>query len=186
MAIPRKPYKWIIIPIESTVREYYGKLFFSLVAADRGWGVILAYKEIFNDLPKIEALSIDVNFKRQKQINKYLASGIRPSAWDEEGLVYNNPEYYLQYRLDEATMRDLELLFLWGKEQQEAIFTHVKGIEHKLILTGNPRFDLLRPELRSFFYQESIKLKKRYGRFLLVNTNFEFVYLFTGRANKIR
>ncbi len=45
-------------------------------------------------------------------------------------------------------------------------------IDSKLVLTGNPRFDLLRPELRDYYAPEAARLKKRYGPYLLVNTNF--------------
>ena len=37
---------------------------------------------------------------------------------------------------------------------------------------GNPRFDLLRPELRSYFADDVADLRHRYGRYILVNSNF--------------
>jgi hypothetical protein len=38
--------------------------------------------------------------------------------------------------------------------------------------TGNPRVDMMRPELRPFFAADVEALQQRFGRFVLVNTNF--------------
>ena len=42
-------------------------------------------------------------------------------------------------------------------------------------VTGHPRIDLLRPELRAFFDDGVRRLRERYGKFALLNTNFSKV-----------
>ena len=44
------------------------------------------------------------------------------------------------------------------------------GLEPQAL--GNPRFDLLRPELRGLYDDEVAKLRTRFGRFILINGNF--------------
>jgi hypothetical protein len=39
-------------------------------------------------------------------------------------------------------------------------------------ITGNPRGDILRPEMRPYFDAEVERLRKLYGNFILINTNF--------------
>jgi surface carbohydrate biosynthesis protein len=45
-------------------------------------------------------------------------------------------------------------------------------------VTGNPRSDLLRPELRRFYQGEVEALRKTHGDFILMNTNFNHVNAF--------
>ncbi len=53
-------------------------------------------------------------------------------------------------------------------------------------VTGNPRSDMLRPELRSFYEPEAEEIRKTYGRFILVNTNFNHVNAFFPAQNLFR
>jgi len=50
-------------------------------------------------------------------------------------------------------------------------------------VTGNPRSDMLRPELRSFYEPEAEEIRKNHGRFILVNTNFNHVNAFFPAQN---
>ena len=49
-------------------------------------------------------------------------------------------------------------------------------------VTGNPRNDLLRPELHSYYGNDVQAIKNTYGDFILVNTNFNHVNAFTPRG----
>ena len=53
-------------------------------------------------------------------------------------------------------------------------------------VTGNPRSDMLRPELRSFYEPEAEEIRKTYGNFILVNTNFNHVNAFFPAQNLFR
>jgi surface carbohydrate biosynthesis protein len=45
-------------------------------------------------------------------------------------------------------------------------------------VTGNPRNDLLRPEIRPYYEETVVELRERYGDFILINTNFNHVNAF--------
>jgi hypothetical protein len=49
--------------------------------------------------------------------------------------------------------------------------------------TGNPRGDLLRPELRNFYQADAREIARRYGQFILVNTNFNHINAFGDDLN---
>jgi hypothetical protein len=52
--------------------------------------------------------------------------------------------------------------------------------------TGNPRGDLLRPEIRTYYGTEVRQLKEAYGDFILVNTNFNQVNAFFPDMNLLK
>ena len=96
-------------------------------------------------------------------------------AWDEEGLLrWPDPEYYRQ-RLSPITIGQISHLLAWGPDNARA-FRDYPGYKGTPIhITGNPRIDLMRPELREYYHPQVAALRERYGDFVLVNTNFGLV-----------
>ena len=182
MHIPEKKYKWLIFPIENYVREFDGKFLLSAVAAERGWGTILAYKgQIRHNLPDINGVTIEINMSNSERVNNYLNHGWRVCAWDEEGLIYDNADEYAHFRLNDEALISHDLIFMWGENQRKDILSHINGIENKLILTGNPRFDLLRPDLREFYAPSVSLLRSKFGKYILINTTFKYVNHYFGK-----
>ncbi len=50
----------------------------------------------------------------------------------------------------------------------------------KLVISGNPRFDLYRADYRGIFSDKAEKIRKVYGPFILVTTNFAFFNNYIG------
>ncbi len=174
LQVPNRKYRWLILPIETKVRELDGKLLLAALAAERGWGVIIGHKDSMAEVSsEIQGIVIEKDgYSSNIRINQYLATGKPVCVLDEEGLVYLNSLDYYRRRLNVENLKKIKYYYLWGGIQHRDVLEHVKGIEDKLILTGNPRFDLLRPELRNYYKPEAEGLKRRYGNFILVNTNF--------------
>ena len=86
-------------------------------------------------------------------------------AWDEEGLVrWKKSEYYKQ-RLSPITMEKTAHLLAWGPENAH-IFSNYEGYRGTPIhITGNPRVDLMRPELRDYYQPIVTEIRRRYGDF---------------------
>jgi surface carbohydrate biosynthesis protein len=107
-------------------------------------------------------------------------------AWDEEGLVrWPDPEYYRQ-RLSPVTMQQTSHLLAWGPENAR-VFREYPGYHDTPIhLTGNPRIDLMRPELREYYRLQVDSLRERYGDFVLINTNFGLVNHFYPQLGYLR
>lgn len=168
--------------MENYVREYYGKFLLSAVAAERGWRAIIGYKGyVRHNLPDIKGVIIEMSMKSNKNVSNYLGLGWRVCAWDEEGLLYTDRNVYAHRRLNDEALRKLDFVFLWGRNQHADVIDHINGIEDKLIVTGNPRFDLLRPDLREFFSPDATAIKRKYGKYILVNTTFGDVNHYFGR-----
>ena len=70
-------------------------------------------------------------------------------------------------------------LFAWGRDNVELWrqYSHLPS-DIPIHITGNPRADLLRPELNLLYRKEADEILKRYGEFILINTNFNHVNAF--------
>jgi surface carbohydrate biosynthesis protein len=169
-----KKYKWLILPIETKVRELDGKVLLAAAAAERGWGVILGHKDTsVQDSAGIKGIALEKDGHiGNHRISRFIEAGKSVCALDEEGLVYHNSQDYFRRRLNQDNYQKMDKIFMWGGIQRRDFLEHIQVPESKLILTGNPRFDLLRPELRQYFAPEAARLKNKYGPFILVNTNF--------------
>jgi surface carbohydrate biosynthesis protein len=100
-------------------------------------------------------------------------------TWDEEALVHLPPEIYFSHRLDPRAIKYVSHLFAWGEDNARLWrqYPHLPG-GIPIHITGNPRSDMLRPELRPFYQKEIEEFQARYGDFILVNTNFNHVNAF--------
>ena len=94
---------------------------------------------------------------RAADIMQARAAGRRVSAWCEEGLVYNNADEYGQRKVERAAYELLDLYFAWGLNQTADMVDKLGCDARKIIVAGNPRFDLHRPEFRSVFSSKSCR-----------------------------
>jgi surface carbohydrate biosynthesis protein len=149
---PKKPV--LLIPVENQVRELDAKLLLACVAAQRGLPSIIG--------PKRELESRIASFPRSIFLSKSLRIGKRKFfpiarqlgheivAWDEEALVHLPAETYFSRRLSPVGMEHVSHLFAWG-EDNAALWRQYPQLPAGMPIhvTGNPRGDLLRPEMQA-------------------------------------
>lgn len=170
--IQKRKDRTITLSIETKVREFPGKVLLSCYLAERGFRVILSNTRKSNNVVREGSwLFIDRNtFSNRKPFFKNLRrNNVDIGCIDEEGIVWANPQIYLR-RLDRDVMNMTRLFFTWGKKQTEMVTQ--KSETTKVIESGNPRMDLLRPELRGIYKEQVEELKAKYGDFVLVVSNF--------------
>jgi len=167
----------LIIPVENQVRELDAKLLLSCVAAERGFPVVIGSRAYIH----FEAASLPRGIYLAKSMRRLSNSmfrilrmlGHEIIAWEEEALVHPPADTYYSLRLSPITMKNVSHFFVWGQENFELINQYPQLPENLPIhITGNPRGDILRPELRAYFSEEVEQLRKTYGDFVLINTNF--------------
>ncbi len=179
----------LIVPVENQVRELDAKLLLACVAAERGMPVVLGSRTYINFampyLPRGLFLAKSMRSISKRSLGIIRGLGHEIVAWDEESLVrYTSPEYYA-WRYSEDTFKHIDQLFAWGQDDA-AFFAGYHGYTGVPVhVTGNPRIDQLRPEVRGYFAPEVEALRSRYGDFILVNTNFSFVNNFVASLNLI-
>jgi surface carbohydrate biosynthesis protein len=173
----------LLIPVENQVRELDPKLLLACVAAKRGFSsVIGSRREMeFN----IDAFPGSIYLSKSMTVRSLLffrvarRFDVEIVSWDEEALVHLPPEIYFSRRLDHRAIKYVYHLFAWGEDNARLWrqYPHLPdGIS--IHVTGNPRSDMLRPELQPFYQKEVEEFQARYGDFILINTNFNHVNAF--------
>ena len=161
------------------MRELDAKLLLACVAAERGFPVIIGSRAFVHYkvsmLPRgvylaksMRTLSIRM-FEILRQLGHVIV------AWDEEGLMrWPDAEYY-RSRLSPVTMGQISHLIAWGPDNAR-VFREYPGYSGTPIhVTGNPRIDLMRGELRDYYQPDIKDIHNRYGEFVMINTNFGLV-----------
>ena len=172
----KRDFNTLLIPVESQVRELDGKLFLACIAAEQGFKVIIGSRaHIHFYASKVQnCIYIAKSMRRfsHRMFTILNDLGHRIVAWDEESLVRLPDEQYYLHRLCPKTFSHIDHLFAWG-ESDAQVFKHYSAYQEQPIhITGNPRVDIIRPELCDYFSPEKNKLLEKYGDYILINTNF--------------
>jgi surface carbohydrate biosynthesis protein len=184
----------LTIPCETQAREFDAKLLLACFAAERGYRVVVGSKKAINvragSLPPSIYLSKSLTSRNFLMYELLERLGHTLVCGDEEGLVYSSTESYLHHKVAALTFRKADALLAWGSENAR-IWREFDAFHGAPIYeTGNARVDLLRPEMRSLFDRPVADLRSRFGKFVLINTNFSRLnHYFPGQsrqANKLR
>jgi surface carbohydrate biosynthesis protein len=181
----------LIIPVENQVRELDPKLLLACIAVQRGFSVIIgSHREVdfrIASFPRSLYLNKSMTARNLKMFRIMQGIGHEILTWDEEALVHLPAETYYSRRLDPVAIRYNSHLFAWGENNAE-LWRQYPDLpkDMPIHVTGNPRDDLLRPELRPFYQTEVANLQTAYGKFVLVNTNFNHVNAYFPAQNLFR
>jgi surface carbohydrate biosynthesis protein len=173
----------LLMPVENQVRELDSKLLLACIAARRGFASLIGFRREIHFhissfppglyLSKSMTAASDLMFKIMRKLGHEIV------AWDEEALVHLPPDTYFSRRLSPVAMALVSNMLAWGQDNAELWqqYPHLPdGAE--IHVTGNPRNDLLRPEVRQYYEETVGELRERYGDFILINTNFNHVNAF--------
>jgi len=181
----------LLIPVELQVRELDPKLLLACVAARRGFPSIIGPRREMHfhipSFPRSIYLSKSMTSGSKNVFQRLRSLGHQIVAWDEEALVHLPPETYFRRRLSPDALQHVSYLFAWGKDNVE-LWQQYPEFPPKLPIhvTGNPRGDLLRSEMRPLYEKDVARLRNKYGNFILVNTNFNQVNAFYADMNLLK
>ena len=181
----------LIIPVENQVRELDPKLLLACIAVQRGFAVIIgSHREVdfrIASFPRSLYLNKSMTERNLKMFRIMEKMGHEILTWDEEALVHLPAETYYSRRLSPVAIRYNSHLFAWGNDNAE-LWRRYPDLpaDMPIHITGNPRSDMLRPELQSFYKPEAEEIRKTCGKFILVNTNFNHVNAFFPAQNLFR
>lgn len=166
----------LFLPIETQVRELDSKLLIGVVAANKGLDVYIGWKEHLRSQPiftnqcyilEKSASPGTLNiFERLKKRN--FSTGVL----DEEGLLYLSKSSYLERRIDRHSIKLIDNFFTWGIESKNILRNPFNNKLKKIIVTGNPRIDLLRPQFYNLYDENRRNIRANFGKYILINTNF--------------
>lgn len=168
--------KTLILPAEIISRELDARLLQGVLALKRGWRVIVGSKALINRgiwrLPASLYLCQTLTHKRLTMLKLLGRLGHVSYGWDEEGLIYLDRDVYLMRRVSSDTLGKLAGLIAWGLESADDLNHRANTVNLSARPLGNPRFDLLRPELRGLYAKDVDTIRRAHGDFILINTNF--------------
>ncbi|MEN8728844.1 MAG: surface carbohydrate biosynthesis protein [Desulfuromonadales bacterium] len=169
----------IIMPVENQVREMDAKILLSSVAAERGYPVLIGSRAYIHfktaSVPRGVYMAKSMKTRSDRMFKLLNQTGHEILAWDEEGLLREPDAIYHRWRLSAVAMRRIAYLTTWGEDNARAFRSFSGYGDTPIRVTGNPRIDLLRPELRDYYRPQANVIREQYGDFILINTNFSKV-----------
>lgn len=167
---------YIYLPMEIKSREYMAKYILALELADRGYQVISGKSAEVEKLCLFGPPGLYIGTSLMKQhyqlFERLKKRGHCIAAVDEEGLVYYNKDSFLRTKVDANTLSILSVFFTWGEHHTKLVAEKCPESFPILKQVGNVRMELLKEPYRRIFCKEANTLTEKYGRFILINTNF--------------
>lgn len=171
-----QPRSTIILPSETQSREFDAKLLLACMLAERGLPTIVGSRvAIHNHMHKLDpSIYFAKDFRKPSSRLFKILKGLGASivAWDEEGLLFFDADSYYQRRVHAPNLAQVKEFFAWGPLNAKITATAPGYHSQPIHLFGNPRIDMLRPEMRGIYSREVAELQQRYGKFILINSNF--------------
>lgn len=167
--------RMLYLPMEIASRELDSRLLLTVLALSRGFEVVLGQKWLIerniDAMPPGIYLSKTLTQRDARAMSFARERGYLIAAIEEEvpGLVTKPDE--LRWIADEA-VRAADAIFIGGENNAQSMKLRFPDAADRIYKTLNPRWDLLRPNLRHIHQAEVDAIKSRYGRFILINTNF--------------
>ena len=112
--------------------------------------------------------SITPSSRRINQLENYKKYGSKITSIDEEGVIKDNYDVFLDARFSKKTVSLTDKVFCWGKYDYEALLKLFPDQKNKFAVTGNPRANLWGEKYKNLFFLSQIKDKK----YILISANF--------------
>lgn len=178
----------LYLPITSQPRELESKLLLGLVARERGLKPVIGYKSsLLHRLHKLERGTFLTHNARQKatKLAALKKFGHRIVVLDEEALVRQTDEIFIK-KHPKGAFDHVDQILCWGEDDAQMWQRFGISVREGIAVVGNPRMDLLRKEFAPRQNAAVDTLKRRYGRFVLLNTNFPTVNNLTPQGGGLR
>ena len=180
----------LLIPVELQVRELEPKILLACVAAKRGFPCVIGPRREMHfhipSYPQSIYLSKSTTGASNNVFRYMQYLGYKIVVWDEEALVALPPQFYFRHRLSSEALVYVSDLFAWGDENAKLWRNYPEmPPDIPIHVTGNPRGDLLRPDLNGYYQKDVDTLLRTYGDFILINTNFNLVNAYYPEMNMI-
>jgi len=168
----------VFIPIESRKREFDGKILLSAELLKRGFRVVLGTKSgvhreiLYARNGLYLAKSASNQYLDLYRTLRYL--GHKIAVLDVEGGALTREiknDLLRSYQVESSEFFDY--FYVFGDKIKEAMIRNLPYIDPAaVVVTGEPRFDLLHDDYDRYYRSEVEHISNRYGRYVLINTSF--------------
>ncbi len=169
--------KRIYFTIETKIREFNARILFSILAAERGYSVVVGSRghllRFRKKLKKGIFLSNGNTLRLSYVSEKFKSLGFKVGHLDEEGAITFDYEHQI-FRFDFNLFEKIDFFFAVGEREKQAILSNkLRGRpDKKIYVSGNNRFDILNKKFHNLYDEDVQKIKKKYGNFVLITTKF--------------
>lgn len=163
------------IAVEKKNRELQSKLLVSLALLEGGAEVVVGFQKSVLAVASLGTPGV-VFYKGLNKIqHDYMMAMSRAGhlavAIDEESLASSNPKFLMLNCWSEIH-RSVDKIFCQGELQRQALI-ELRGLApDQLVLTGNPRIDLLRSPATEWIAEYAEGIRREHGPFVLINTDY--------------
>jgi surface carbohydrate biosynthesis protein len=162
------------LPIESRTRELPSRVLIARALVDRGITAVIGFGEAVYAggtwWPRGVYLGKGLNAVQARIAAILRHHGHRFAAIDEEALGISDP-WFMCRDIDPTASDLVDRVFCQGDVQRLALMEHRNFLADQLVVTGNPRIDLLRTPFRSMYVSRVDKQRADNGKYVLFNTN---------------
>ncbi len=180
----------LYIPIEVKSRELAAKVLLATHAARCGFDVIFGRKNDLNELVVHMPAGVYLGLGVFENFCSFYARlkklGFSVVVNEEEGLVTYADSMYVDMRLSRSTLGWVDEVLTWGLENQRVLTEAFPEFVEKFHITGNPRFDLLKPQVQRVYDEDMRAIRAKYGDYLLVCTSFSSINHFDPKLDYIK
>tara|TARA_B110000305_G_C19426559_1_gene633910 strand:+ start:296 stop:1714 length:1419 start_codon:yes stop_codon:yes gene_type:complete len=181
--------KHIYFPIEIKVRELMSRLFLSSVFANNDYRIYLGELDDIFQLIKHKknkggvflyngGLSKQYTnlIKKKCNLNFLIDEELSPMFPNELGNNHVTQEFLnfvMSYRYKKDYIKSLDGVFVWTNQFIKAYRNILNDL--RIFVSGNPKMDAWKKKSFPIFKKETIELKKKYKKFILINSDFLFL-----------
>jgi len=181
------PLNIIYLPIELKDREIEGKVLLATYLINHGYQVLIGQQwEIYNQLENFPPGVIffkSTNKIHYPAMRKAKKLGHIVIVQDEELMGHTSIQAY-NNAFKEEVYDICDYIFAISNNEKE--FHSKKADKNKIQIVGNLRVDILKEHVRDIFFKERVRgIQEKYGRYILVNTNFSAINANIGNIQTI-
>lgn len=168
----------LFLPLEVVKREYLGRLSLAVEMAARGMPVFIGHKKWIIRLA-LETQEPGIFFYKDAALDEWFVPGLLDKgfglvAQDEEaGIIYSDYGEFYRRRRSLENVPNLHRFFSWGEEDY-AFLKHrfCGGDRCNIVNTGAVKTIFWGPHGARYFSDEIDAIRRRYGRYVIVVSNF--------------
>ena len=170
--------KWVNIRIETKSREFLSKTLIAYEFVRNGYGVVITNKFGIDGtiFPKGAYLINSLFANGYRYIQNLKSFGHKIILLDEEGLVYINENRYVS-RLNPESLKLVDRVCCFGNDQARIIRENFPENASKVVVTGNPRMNLLNEYLRPILFKDVKSVGSGHKNYILLVSNFSIANL---------
>jgi len=167
--------KYLYLPIEEAARELDARLLMAVHALGKGYDVVIGQQWLLiRNLRVFEPGTVFFKGTNAVQLNwmqNAKSAGHTVVAIDEEVTAIAEEKHVVK-GVKKEIFDCCDRFFMQGENQSRIYKKYFGDYPDVFRITGNPRFDLLQGERRRAFVTAARDIRQKYGRYILLNSNF--------------